>query len=70
LRSYHGSGASPGLEFMGYGRGCGQISGQFVVWELEVQGNTVTKLAVDFVQRCEGRMPPLYGRLRYQSSFH
>jgi hypothetical protein len=64
------SGASPGIEFMGQGRGCNQISGQFVVWELEVQGNTVTKLAIDFVQRCEGRMPPLYGRLRYQSSFH
>jgi hypothetical protein len=64
------SGASPGIEFSGEGRGCNQIAGQFVVWELEFKGNEVTKLAIDFVQRCETKMPPLYGRLRYQSSFH
>jgi S1-C subfamily serine protease len=67
---YPFSGASPGIEFTGQGRGCNQISGQFVVWELEFKGNEVSKLAVDFVQRCETRMPPLYGRLRYRSSFH
>lgn len=63
------SGQSPGIEFTGNGRGCNQIHGHFVVWELEVDGNAVTKLAIDFVQRCEGNMPPLYGRLRYRSSF-
>jgi S1-C subfamily serine protease len=69
-KRYPFSGASPGIEFMGQGRGCNQISGQFVVWELEIKGNEVTKLAIDFVQRCENTMPPLYGRIRYQSSFH
>jgi hypothetical protein len=69
-KRYPFSEASPGIEFTGQGRGCNQISGQFVVWELEFKGNEVTKLAIDFVQRCENKMPPLYGRLRYQSSFH
>jgi hypothetical protein len=69
-RRYPFSGASPGIEFTGEGRGCNQISGQFMVWELEFKGNEVTKLAIDFVQRCENKMPPLYGRIRYQSSFH
>jgi hypothetical protein len=69
-KRYAFSGASPGIEFTGEGRGCNQIAGQFVVWEIEVKGNEVTKLAIDFVQRCEGSMPPLYGRLRYRSSFH
>jgi hypothetical protein len=69
-KRYPFSGASPGIEFTGQGRGCNQMAGQFVVWELEVKGNEVTKLAIDFIQRCETRMPPLYGRIRYQSSFH
>jgi hypothetical protein len=69
-KRYPFSGASPGIEFTGEGRGCNQISGQFVVWELEFKGNEVSKLAIDFVQRCENTMPPLYGRIRYQSSFH
>ena len=33
-------------------------------------GNTVVRLAVDFVQRCEGKMPPLVGILRYNSTFY
>jgi hypothetical protein len=69
-KRYPFSGPSPGIEFTGQGRGCNQISGEFVVWELEFKGNEVAKLAIDFVQRCETTMPPLYGRLRYQSSFH
>jgi hypothetical protein len=69
-KRYPFSGASPGIEFTGEGRGCNQISGEFVVWELEFKGNEVAKLAIDFIQRCETKMPPLYGRLRYQSSFH
>jgi hypothetical protein len=69
-KRYPFSDASPGIEFTGQGRGCNQISGQFVVWELEFKGNEVTKLAIDFIQRCENTMPPLYGRVRFQSSFH
>jgi hypothetical protein len=63
------SGDAPGIEFYGNGRGCNMIAGKFVVWELEVKGNQV-RLAIDFVQRCEEKMPPLYGSLRINSSFH
>jgi hypothetical protein len=69
-KRYPFSEASPGIEFSGQGRGCNRISGKFVVWEFEMKGNEVTKLAIDFIQRCEETMPPLYGRLRFQSSFH
>jgi hypothetical protein len=64
------SGDAPGIEFMGNGRGCNMISGKFVVWEIEVKGNQVVRLAIDFIQRCEEKMPPLYGSLRINSSFH
>jgi hypothetical protein len=64
------SGEAPDIEFSGYGRGCNQISGKFVVWEIEVKGNEVIRLAIDFVQRCEGKMPPLCGKVRVNSSFH
>ncbi len=60
---------SPGIAF-GKGRGCNQISGEFVVWEIEMKGNEVASLAIDFVQRCEEKMPPLYGMIRYRSSYH
>jgi V8-like Glu-specific endopeptidase len=64
------SGDAPGLEFFGKGRGANQLSGKFVVWELEVKGNEVVRLAIDFIQQCEGTQPPLYGSLRINSSFH
>jgi hypothetical protein len=64
------SGDAPGLEFYGNGRGSNTLAGKFVVWEIEVKGNQVVRLAVDFVQRSEEKMPPLYGSLRINSSFH
>jgi hypothetical protein len=63
------SGASPGIDFNGNGRGCNMISGEFRVWEIETRGNEVVRLAVDFVQRCEERQPPLVGMLRCNSSY-
>jgi hypothetical protein len=60
---------APGIEFFGKGRGGNQMAGKFVVWELEFKGNQVSRLAIDFVQRCEGTMPPLYGMIRINSSF-
>ena len=60
---------SPGLSFTGHGRGCNRVGGEFVVWELERNGNRITRLAIDFVQRCEENGPPLLGRLRYNSTF-
>jgi hypothetical protein len=72
------SGDAPGLEFSGKGRGLNTIIGKFVVWEIEVNGNQVVRLAIDFIQRNEAKTPagevvntpPLYGSLRINSSFH
>ena len=61
---------SPGLEFYGNGRGANTLDGKFRVWELEVRGNQVVRFAVDFIQKCDGKMPPLYGTIRINSSFH
>lgn len=61
---------APGIEFTGNGRGCNTIAGKFVVWELEVKGDQVVRVAIDFIQRCEEKHPPLYGSLRFNSSFH
>jgi hypothetical protein len=63
------SGDSPGIEFTGKGRGANRIAGKFVVWELEVKDNQVVRLAVDFIQHCEERMPPLYGMIRVNSTY-
>ncbi|MBI2805716.1 MAG: trypsin-like peptidase domain-containing protein [Planctomycetes bacterium] len=62
------SGASPGLDFFGKGRGSNRVAGEFVVWELEFNGDQVTRLAIDFVQRSEERGPPLRGRVRVNST--
>ena len=51
------------------GRGCNQIAGTFVVWELQLRGNEVVRLAVDFEQRCEINGPPLRGSVRLNSNF-
>jgi hypothetical protein len=72
------SGDAPGLEFHGGGRGISRLSGKFVVWEIEVKGNQVVRVAIDFIQRAaasphpgeEVKQPPLYGSLRINSSFH
>lgn len=69
-KRYSFSDESPGIDFSGYGRGANRIAGKFVVWELEVKGNQVLRLAVDFILHCEETMPPLYGMIRFNSSFY
>jgi hypothetical protein len=44
------------------------VGGEFVVWELEMNGGQVVRLAIDFVHRSEGTGPPLTGSLRYNST--
>ncbi len=65
-------GQLPELDYSGRGRGNTQATGRFVVWEIEFSGNDVKRLAVDFVGHSidagkEG--PPLYGMIRYNSTF-
>jgi hypothetical protein len=66
------TGEHPEIHYGGRGRGHGMLSGRFVVWEVELSGNEIKRLAVDFVAhgRENGRdSPPLFGMIRYQSSF-
>jgi len=62
------SGDSPGLDFFGQGRGSNKVAGEFVVWELELDGEQITRLAIDFVQRSEEKGQPLTGKLRVNST--
>jgi hypothetical protein len=62
------SGDSPGLEIFGDGRAPSKVAGAFVVWELEVKGEKVIKLAIDFVQRSDGMPEELTGKLRINST--
>ena len=68
-KRYPENGNAPGLEFKGMNRDSAKIAGKFVVWELEVAKGVITKLAVDFIQQSEETGPPLYGVVRYNSSF-
>jgi hypothetical protein len=64
---FHGT--NNGLDFSGSGRGCNTLTGNFDVREVayDAAGN-VSRLAVDFVQHCEGGATALYGSLRYHSA--
>jgi hypothetical protein len=49
-------------------------SGRFVVWEIEVEGDRVTCLAIDFTGRCRAvsgihPVKPFYGMIRFKSTF-
>ena len=44
------------------------LDGEFVIWELEINGEQIMRLAVDFTQRSEGKGPPLRGKLRINST--
>lgn len=60
---------APGLSFTGHGRGCNTVSGSFAVWEIELDGNQVRRLAIDFIQFCDGDRSPSTGMIRYNSHF-
>jgi hypothetical protein len=67
-RRFPFSGAAPGLEFRGNGRVNKSIVGEFVVWELEMNGTQISRLAIDFVQRSDEKSQPLRGKLRFNSN--
>jgi hypothetical protein len=62
------NGDSPGLSFYGKGRIANKLSGEFVIWELEMDGPRIVRLAIDFVQRHNEVDPPLAGRIRINST--
>jgi hypothetical protein len=63
------SGDSPGIDFRGKGRDSLKIAGEFAVWELEIVDDKIKRLAIDFVQRADGKDAPLKGTIRYNSTF-
>lgn len=66
---YPFNGQSPGLSFFGKERGNNKLSGEFVVWELEMKGAEIVKLAIDSTQRGEEKGPPSKGKVRINSAF-
>ena len=58
----------PGLRVGANGRGCGTLTGRFVVLEAVYVQGSLQRLAVDFEHHCEGAGPALFGRVRYNSS--
>lgn len=65
---FHGN--AHGIELSGSGRGCNSIVGRYDVLEIATDtAGIITRLAVDFEQRCESATaPPLYGSFRFNSS--
>jgi hypothetical protein len=62
--------ARPGVDFDFDGAGCNEVVGRYKLIELETDAVSggISKLAVDFVQHCEGGGPALFGKLRYNSA--
>ena len=58
---------SSGIDLSARGRGSHHIVGKFVIWQLTIENNKITRLAIDFVVAPKGS-PPLYGMLRFNSS--
>jgi V8-like Glu-specific endopeptidase len=59
---------APGISFVGKGRVSTKITGAFVVWELEVEGDRIVRLAIDFVQYSDEKGVPLTGKIRVNSN--
>ena len=59
----------PRLLVSGDGRGCGEVTGRFVVHEYQLSAaNEVERLAIDYEQHCYGAAPALFGSVRINSS--
>ncbi|WP_306520988.1 Ig-like domain-containing protein [Rheinheimera sp.] len=67
MRAPFRSGTAPGLEVSGPGRGCNQISGEFVIYEYDLSANP-HKIALDFVQYCDSTSKKLTGSIRLNSA--
>ncbi|WP_374346966.1 hypothetical protein [Chitinimonas sp.] len=60
---------NPGLDVAGAGRSCVNLTGSFVVLEVEYDSSgDFSKLAADFIQHCEGDKAALRGAIRFNSS--
>ena len=58
-----------GLDVSGPGRGCNELTGRFVVYDIAVASDgKVQRFAADFEQHCEDAVPGLVGAIRYNSA--
>ncbi len=58
-----------GLDVSGNGRGCNELTGRFIVHELEFgSGADVNKAAIDLEQHCENDVPALFAFIRFNSA--
>jgi hypothetical protein len=58
----------PGIDFGGSGRGCNTITGEFTVLDIAFDGaGEPYRVAIDFVQHCEGFTPALRGKVRFNT---
>jgi hypothetical protein len=66
----HVVGDAPQLYVSGEHRGCNTVSGEFTVHEVVYDaGGNPTSFSADFVQSCEGVMPPMRGTIRLNSAY-
>lgn len=57
-----------GLDWYGEARGCGSVTGWFVVDDVAYEGETVTALDMRFEQHCEDGGPALHGAIHWDAS--
>jgi hypothetical protein len=63
------SDVEPGLDASGEGRGCGDLTGRFEVFESEVVDGQVVRFSADFERTCGGSTGPLDGAVRWRAAF-
>ena len=58
-----------GLSISSPGKGCNKLTGTYVIHEIEYLNNSLSKLAIDFVQYCGVTTAALRGGIRLNSAF-
>lgn len=61
----HQNPLKPGLSWTGLGRGCGTITGWFVVDNVVYDGDALVEIDLRFEQHCEDNAPALHGKIHW-----
>lgn len=61
----HQNPLKPGLSWTGLGRGCGTITGWFVVDNVIYDGDALVEIDLRFEQHCQGDVPALRGKIHW-----
>ncbi len=62
------NGARGFVAWMGDGRGCGSLTGWFVVDNVTYSGDALTAIDLRFEQHCRGEVPALHGQIHWDAS--